>query len=452
MNIQRSLEQSLTRWKKDPKRKPLLIRGARQVGKSHLISSFGKQFFDNMITIDFELEPEYIDCFQSLKPKQICNAISILKQQTITPGQTLLFLDEIQDCPNAIRALRYFKEKMPSLHVIGAGSLLELALKKAEFRMPVGRISYLYLYPVSFYEFLQTFNSEAVKALSQANINNPPAEAIHQHLIQQLKHYFIFGGLPEAMSCYSSSPDMTQVQAIQANIIETYQNDFGHYHSYASPTHLITCFKQAPMMIGQQIKYNKIDPETRSRELKKALEVLDAAAILHKVVATSAQGLSLEATTNEKKFKLNFIDIALVKRFNQLDAKLLLENEIMLINRGALTEQFVGQELLAYAPPYERPKLYFWTRDTHGTAEVDFVLVIDSQIYPVEVKAGKTGTLRSIQQFLKNHPVKFGIRISTLPLSFDGKILSIPLYMINEIPRLVRMINLSIPVVHRNAK
>ena len=194
-------------------------------------------------------------------------------------------------------------------------------------------------------------------------------------------------------------------------------------------------------MIGQQIKYNKIDSEHRSRDLKQAIAALEAASIIHSVHATKAQGLPLDATINEKKFKLNFIDVGLVKRFNQLDASLLLQEDIMLLNQGALAEQFVGQELLAYSDNYEKTKLYFWARDGHGTAEVDYVKVIGSKIFPIEVKSGKTGTLRSLKQYLLEHEVPFGIRISQQNVSFENNILSIPLYLISQLDRLVSELN-----------
>ena len=440
LTLKRQLEKDLLRWQKNPERKPLLVRGARQVGKSSLIESFGKQYFENLITINFELSPEYKKCFHTLKPQQICDAIAIISQQRITAGKTLLFFDEIQDCPEAIQALRYFKEQMPELHVIGAGSLLELALNQADYRMPVGRVSFLYLYPLSFKEFLLSSSPIALDYLEKASFKELIPLAIHEHLIEQLKLYLLLGGMPEAISHYKTQNNMADVQAIQAGIIETYENDFGHYAKFAKTTHLRHCFRQTPLMIGQQIKYNKIDPDARSNELKETLSTLEASGILQRVYATSAQGLPLDASINEKKFKLNFIDVGLVKRFNQLDASLLLNEDIMLLNQGALAEQFVGQELLAYAPAYEKTKLYFWARDGHSTAEIDYVVVINSGIYPIEVKSGKTGRLQSLKQYKLEHNCPIGIRASLLPLSYSDQLLSVPLYMISELPRLVKIL------------
>ena len=413
----RQREADLIAWKNSSIHKPLLVRGARQVGKSCLIEQFGRKHFEHTVVVNFELAPHYKKCFHSLSPSSICDAIATISQQPIIPGKTLLFLDEIQDCPEAIQALRYFKENLPDLHVIGAGSLLELALKNTEYRMPVGRVAFLYLYPLSFKEFLQAFNPEAIAYLEKATLQQPIPEAIHDHLLKKLRLYWLIGGMPEAMQDYRTQQQILSVQAIQASILETYQRDFGHYAEFAKPAHIQRCFQQIPRMIGQQIKYNKIDPDLRSRELKEALDTLEAIGVTDRIQASSGQGLPLDATVNDKKFKLNFIDVGLVKRINQLDASLLLNEDLMLLNDGALVEQFVGQELLAYSVPYEKPKLYFWARDNQGTAEVDYLKVIGSTIYPIEVKAGKLGKLKSMMQYRREHRCPFGIRIS--PPSFE---------------------------------
>ena len=441
MPLLRKLEQNLISWKSQSSRKPLLVRGARQVGKSFLIEAFATNHFEHFIKINFELSPEFKDCFQNLDPKPICTALKVMQDKPIIPGKTLLFLDEIQDCPQAIQSLRYFKENMPELHVIGAGSLLELVLKNANFRMPVGRVSSLYLYPLSFTEFLQAYNPQALESIAAATLDKPVSEAIHKHLLKQIHLYALLGGMPEVLSIYQEDNDIQRVQMIQSEILETYEKDFGHYEKIAPVSHLKKCFSMIPKMIGQQIKYNKIDPELRSVNLKQALAALEDAAILQRVHSTAATGLPLDATLNEKKFKLNFIDVGLVKRANKLDAQLLLQDDIMLINQGALTEQFVGQELLAYAEPYEDAKLYFWARDKPAHAEVDYIFTHGKYIYPIEVKSGVVGKMRSLVQYLKEHDCPVGIRISQAPLSFENRILSIPLYMISELPRLLEYNN-----------
>lgn len=435
--ITRRLEQDLLDWKASPTRKPLLIRGARQVGKSFLVESFGRQYFENIVVINFELEPEHKQAFENLNPQNICNTLRITTKQLIEPGKTLIFLDEIQDCPKAIQALRYFKEKMPEQHVIGAGSLLELALRKADFRMPVGRVQFYYLYPLSFKEFLSVVNPQSVAELEQATLTKPLAPALHNYFLEQLKLYTLLGGMPEAVSQYLQNENLQKAQATQNSILETYLDDFGHYASYADIKYLTRCFTETPKIVGQQIKYNKIDPDVRSRELKQAIQTLEDVNLLQRIHATKAQGLPLDAATNEKKFKLNFVDIGLVKRSNQLDASVLMSDDIMLVNKGALAEQLVGQELLANSPSYERTKLYFWARDGQGIAEVDYVITSGTNIVPVEVKSGKVGVLRSLKQFMLERSSSVGVRISQQELKQEGNILSVPLYMISELPRLL---------------
>lgn len=441
--VTRKREVELLKWKDSPIRKPLLLRGARQVGKSYLIESFGKTYFDNCITVNFEKSKEYLDCFETLKPENICKAIALLSSQKIIPGKTLLFLDEIQDCPNAIRALRYFKENMPELHVIGAGSLLELKLNEADYRMPVGRVSFMFLHPLSFTEFLTAFDPGAADYFSEASIKTPYPLAIHEHFLRALRVYFVQGGMPAVLAAHLNGADINDLLEVQANILNTYRNDLGHYDSEADLSLLKHCFEVLPRCVSEQIKYSKLAPEVRSKDLKRALSVLEQVNIINSVVATTAQGLPLARTQNEKKFKYCFLDVGLVKRMNQLDASVLLNQDLMLLDQGVLAEQFVGQELLAHSDYYEKHQLYFWSRDEQGgRAEIDFLTVIDGQIFPIEVKSGATGRLRSLHQYLLEHDCPFGIRISMAPLSFEeksgSKILSVPLYLISELPRLVK--------------
>ncbi len=424
-------------WRTQSSRKPLLIRGARQVGKTFLVEAFGKKYFEHVILINVELMPEFKACFSSLKPQDICNAIKVLQDKPILPGKTLLFFDEIQDCPDAIRSLRYFKELMPELHVIGAGSLLELHLKHADYRMPVGRVSSLYLYPLSFKEFLQTYNSEALHYIKKASLDNPVPPAIHEYLLKQVHLYTLLGGMPEVAATYLQNQDLREVQRIQSEILETYQKDFGLYENIAPIAHLRKCFEMTPKMIGQQIKYNKIDPDSRANVLKQALSALESAYIIQRICATTAQGFPLDSTENEKKFKFNFVDIGLAKRANKLDAQLLLQEDLLLLNQGALAEQFVGQELLAYSENYEAAKLYFWARDFPARAEVDYLFPHEQLIYPIEVKAGALGKMRSLTQYLSEHACPFGIRVSKIPLSLEKNILSVPFYLLSELSRLI---------------
>ncbi len=437
--MNREILTTLTTWAKSADRKPLLMRGARQVGKTFSVKKLGETF-RYFVMINFELDVEYKRCFQSLHPQKIINNISAIAKIPIIEGETLLFLDEIQACPEAIQALRYFKEEMPDLHVMGAGSLLEFTLQHKNISIPVGRIEYLYLYPCSFNEFLLNAGYTALlEELQNSSIENPVSDAIHHHLLNLFKEYMVTGGMPEAMQAYLDNKDFLQLQSIQSSILQTYRDDFGKYANIAQHKYLQTVYDKAPGMIGNQISYQKIDPDFRSRELKSAINLLEQAHVLKRVQATRASGLPLSATIQEKKFKLLFLDIGLVQCKSGLNETLLTTQDVLQLNTGALAEQVVGQELLAYQSAFLPPELYFWTRDKKGSqAEVDYILNIDGNIVPVDVKAGAIAHLKSLQLFLKEQECPTGIKISTAPLSVEKSILSIPLYLISRINELYR--------------
>ncbi len=437
--MKRALEEVLLKWKSKSSRRPLLLRGARQVGKTYLVETFGKAEFEKFHNINFEFEPEYAQCFMTFDPVKIIEALSGRLGERIEPGKSLLFLDEIQNCPNAIMALRYFKEKMPNLHVIGAGSLLEFALRSENFSMPVGRVEYLYLPPLFFKEFLQACGHEIlIEALSNCTLASPLPLALHTKLLELVKYYLLVGGMPEAVSQFIKSNLLTESAHQQTIILATYRDDFGKYANSNLHKYLQKIFEQTPLFIGQQIQYSKLDPDARSRELKYAIQELVYAGVLHRVYATAASGLPLHALINEKKFKLLYLDIGLANRATRLSFQDLLQENINLIHRGAIAEQFVGQELLAHMPPEEAPQIHYWARDKKGSqAEVDYVININSQIIPIEVKAGATGNLKSLHMLMDKFDFPLGLRISELPLKQTDRIASIPFYLLSELPRLL---------------
>ena len=437
--MERDLLCHLEAWKKKSTRLPLLLRGARQVGKTFLVEEWGKRCFHNCISINFEASPEYINCFGNLKPAEIVNKITIMSGQAMVPGETLLFLDEIQACPNAIMALRYFKEQCPTLHIIGAGSLLEFALRAEGMRMPVGRIQYLYLKPVSFQEYLRgSGNTPLLEYLHHVTLDSPIPDAIHHKALALVREYMAVGGMPMVTASFLNNHAMRECQEYQTSLLKTYSDDFSKYASTARHKYLKKVYDSTPGLMGQQIKYVNISQNMDSRYLKEAIADLSKAGVIHAVHATSASGLPFNTYVQEKKFKLLFLDIGLLKRATRLDMDILIEKELLLLNRGALAEQFVGQELLAYQDPYEEPQLYFWARDKKNSqAEVDYLINVGSTIVPIEVKAGKTGRLKSLQLLLEENRLPVGLRISEKKLEREGNIISIPLYMIHEVSRLI---------------
>ncbi len=434
--MQRSLKKELEKWKKASPRFPLIVRGARQVGKTFLIEEFGKSSFPSFVSINFEAQPEAQACFESLNPEEIVTRLQLITKQAILPGQTLLFLDELQACPKAILAMRYFKEKMPALHVIGAGSLLEFALAQKSFSFPVGRVQFIYLAPLSFKEYvLARGKNNLFETLQECSLTHPPSEPIHREMLRLVREYFIVGGMPAVVASFLQNLSLLDCGKIQEILLSTYQADFSKYPLESGQKYLPLVFRGIFGMISKQFKYSKIDPHLRSRELKQALIHLEAAGLVYLIHASSASGLPLSAQMKTTKFKPLFLDIGLVHHALGLDPKMAFERESILFNRGSLAEQFVGQELLSYSSPYQKGELFYWEREKRGSeAEVDYLLVHNETILPIEVKAGTSGRLRSMQQFMQEKRTPLGIHISQNPLSSENGILSLPFYLISHLP------------------
>lgn len=436
--MRRDIEKELILWKAQKEKYPLIIRGARQVGKSYLVETFGKTHFQNNVVVNLEFQPQLKDCFKSLDPSEIINKLQLILGVQIKEDNTLLFLDEIQECPQAIMALRYFKEKMPKLSIIAAGSLLEFVMRSPDFKMPVGRIQFLYLEPMSFSEYLDAAGNQNLREfISDVKLTDSIDDVIHKKLLELLRIYIIVGGMPAALTEYLSSKDLMNCQRIQTALLQTYRSDFGKYAKISQHKYLQKVFDAAPRMAGQRIKYSNIDPDTRSRDLKNALNLLTLAGIVRPIYLTKASGLPLGAQINEQRFKINFLDVGLMQNSCGLQGRLSIEEDFMQINAGSVAEQFVGQELTAYSDRHQQVGLYFWAREKRGSmAEVDYVINIGSDIFPVEVKSGKEGRLKSLRMFIEEKKSRLGIRFSQDKLSYYDKILSIPLYMVEQLPRL----------------
>lgn len=440
--LERTLLLELLRWKDKPNRKPLILRGARQVGKSSIVGYFGRQHFSQLVTINFELQPGAKACFITLSPQKIIQALELLQGVSIRPEDTLLFLDEIQECPEAITALRYFKEQYPALAVIAAGSLLEFTLQSKNFHMPVGRVEFLYMYPLSFQEYLKVIvGPQLYDYLSTLGVGDAVLEPIHHQLLEHVQNYMMLGGMPEVLAYFVAHRDFRECRAIQMQLLNTYRNDFGKYASGTGFQHLQSLFVKLPGMVCEQFSYVKAMKDVPARDIRAALDKLENAGLIYRVYATAASGLPLAATINEKKFKVLFLDIGLVQCALNTDLSLLVGSEYHLINRGQMTEQLVGQMLLAMQLPITEARLYFWMRDKVGSqAEVDYVLTFGELIVPIEVKSGSLGRLKSLQQFMQTHQSPLGIRICASPLAFDKakKILSVPFYLVPQLDRLVK--------------
>ena len=335
--------------------------------------------------------------------------------------------------------MRYFYEQMPELHLIGAGSLVEFVLSSENFKVPVGRIQYLYMKPLSFGEFLITTGNQKARALlNRISLEESINNAIHENLLSLLKKYLLLGGMPAVIDEYLRSSNLNKCQNIQTSIIQTYRDDFGKYASKVKHKYLQKVFYASAKMVGKKFKYSHIDPVFRVRELKEAVELLVHAGILYFVKKTSGHGLPLEAEASDKHFKIVFLDVGLMQNICGLDIETTFSKDILNINAGALAEQFVGQELLAYQDVYQRPSLYYWAREARNSnAEVDYLIAHKATPVPIEVKSGKTGRLRSMHIYLDKYKEQIGVRVSQIPFSYENSILSIPPYSIEQLGRII---------------
>jgi uncharacterized protein len=436
--MKRDFKQILMKWKDNPSRVPLIVRGARQVGKTFIIQAFGDEEFESSLTVNFEASPAYKACFETLDPISILSQIEVISGRRIIPGKTLLFLDEIQQCSKALISLRYFKEKMPDLHVIAAGSLLEFALYDENFSFPVGRVQFARLYPLSFEEYLDAKDDHALREqLYSYDFHSLPPMAIHEHLMTRVMEYFTIGGMPAAVMAFLKTKTLLEVKYVQQAILDSFEADFGKYAQKSQHRHLKKIFLQIPRLIGSHVKYSRIDPEllNPARDMKKALELLQMAGLISLIFATSAGNIPLFSGLKEHIFKLLFLDIGLVEQAMNITPP------YSGLLTGPLAEQFVGQEWLAKADPLLDRKLFFWTRE-NSAAEVDYLFEYKGIIYPVEVKSGTTGKLKSLQIFMEEKKAPLGIKISQDSLQFSKKILSVPFYLATHLPRLIDSLEL----------
>lgn len=442
--MNRKIDIILNQWKTSPVRQPLLVRGARQVGKTYSVTAFGQAKFRNLVSVNFEEQPELANCFSDYDPKVIIDRLSIITRSIIQPGHTLLFFDEIQECPRAITSLRYFYEKMPELHVIGAGSLIEFALRSKNFRMPVGRIQSIFMFPLSFEEFLMATGEEKIcDYLDRVHLETGIEQVIQDRLENLIRSYFLIGGMPASVNAFAGNISMEEIRRLQLGLVRTYAADFSKYASTAKHKYLKQVYESAPRMVGQRYKYSRVNPNIESKFLKDALQLLCEARCLTKICHSSGAGMPLAAGVNEKKFKLACLDVGMMQNALGIQTPIALDMPVMQINAGSVAEQFVAQELLACSDPYAEPELFFWAREARGSsAEVDHLIGIEGLVFPVEVKAGATGSLKSMKLFLRKYPdIPFGIRYSMHDLSFHENIISIPLYMISNTKHFIKRLS-----------
>ncbi len=354
--------------------------------------------------VNLERRRDIGSVFSTMDPNAICARLSALLGRDVRAEGTLLFLDEIQAVPEAIAALRYFYEEMPRLPVVAAGSLLEFALQKHSFSMPVGRIEYLHLGPMDFREFAGEINPYLASKLDLGLLKTQEGASLHAGMMRLLREYLLVGGMPESVLRYQESKSLAEVSEVQEQILGTYVDDFAKYANGRDLALMQTIFRRIPTQVGQKVKYVNFAREVKSREVKSILDLFAKARVLSTVFNSDANGVPLGAEEDREVWKPLFLDVGLMNHANGFgEAELLSMDDNELVNKGAVAEQFVGQQLLYRNGSGTEPALHYWLREGgKNNAEVDYVIASGSQVLPIEVKAGKTGSLRSLHLMMKS--------------------------------------------------
>lgn len=421
MYIERSIDKLLLEWKNSDCRKPLLLRGARQVGKSWAVKHLGETF-DYFIEVNFEKRPEMLDVFQKIHDVHELTAnLNMYYNTPVIPGRTLLFLDEIQKSPDAIQSLWSFKEDYPELHVVAAGSLLEFTLQELP-SFGVGRIRSLFVYPFSFDEFLSAEGKASwVEAKLEASAAKPLLAPLYNDLVQHFRMFLMVGGMPASVAAWITTHDYSHCQAELDDIQLTYYDDFPKYAKKVDPTLLRNALQSVVMQIGEKFTYSQVEGGYRAEEVKKALKLLCDAGIIKRVSHTAGNGLPLGAEVNDKFRKYIYLDSGLLLRLLDLDlggARQLTELIIAgtaedLVNKGGLTEMVLGWELVKYNNPRTQHELYYWENTSEGTrSEADYIIARDLKVLPIECKAGTSGKMKSLYEFMRQKHLTEAIRTS----------------------------------------
>jgi len=435
----RQISIDLQNWLGRKDRRPLLLRGARQVGKTWLARALARDQGLELVEVNFELRPDAKEAFRTSQPAEILKNLAFLGFPVPKVGTSLLFLDEIQDCPAAIAAMRYFYELMPDLAVLASGSLLEFAMEAGEFSLPVGRVDTLWVYPMGFAEFLRAKGNQTLaEALESQNPAEPLPEVAHCKSMEELREYFFCGGMPAAVKALAEDRDVESCRRVHLSILQTYRQDFAKYAPRIKADIAERLFLRAPGLVGGRLKFSAIDPDHRASEVRPAVEAVEKAGVIRRVFHSAAQALPLATDSNPRIAKLVMLDVGLMHAALRIDADLIQEPDLLAIHRGAVAEQFAAQELLACGPADREPELYFWAREElNSQAEVDFLIASGSRILPIEVKSGSSGTLKSLNLFLNSHRQSpLGVRLYGGRHLLEERILHLPLYAAGSLHRL----------------
>ena len=431
----------LKAWKASSRRKPLLVMGARQVGKTTLLRQFGKEEYRNVVEINFDSRPDLKSLFDvNLSCERILRDIGLEFDVDIIPKETLIFLDEIQECPNALNSLKYFNENANEYHICGAGSLLGVKLSHTK-GFPVGKVNFEKLYPLDFIEFLEALGQTRLKEyllsvnlIKGENSNNLINDSIHEKLIQYLKHYLYIGGMPEAVSCYKETQDFKEVREVHNDIIKAYDLDFIKHAPASNVMKITECFHSITSQLAKENKkfiYSVIREGARARNYEDAIQWLVEAGLFYKVYQVNAPRIPLQAYENQHIFKAYLFDVGLLNTMAKIPIKAILQgNNLFQEFKGSLTENFVAQQLML-----QHKRLHYWSSENRS--EIDFVFQHKDQIYPLEVKSGISNKKKSLLVYKDKYKPDFALRLSPQNLDIQGDFINLPLYMAGRLASLL---------------
>lgn len=443
----------LQSWLERPDRKPLILPGARQVGKSTLVRLFAERAGRPLTEVNLERHPDIGPAFARNDPGHALRVLEALPRVRPIAGRSLLFLDEIQAAPEAIPALRYFREERPDLPVLAAGSLLDFALAEHRLGMPVGRLTYLHMGPMTFTEFLRGIGEERLASMVETfEIGRGLDSAIHGRLLDLLRTYLLVGGMPEAVAAFARSGRLSDVNAVHHSVIETYREDLPRYVGSRSLPRIASVFNLAARYAGRKVKYVHFARDVRAATIRDDIARLCLARVLARVTHSDCRGLPLQAEADPRTYKLLFLDVGLMNAVCGLDWRTLGSlDSVRLVNEGAMAEQFIGQHLLDLLGRSANRELTYWLRERRSAnAEVDFVVALGGRIVPVEVKAGASGSLKSLHQFVASKHTPVAVRFDASQPSVQTvrtvvrarsrrsrvryRLVSLPLYLVERLP------------------
>ena len=437
--MERKIINDLLKWKDSPYRKPLILKGVRQVGKTWILKEFGRRYYENTAYFNFDENEDYKQFFETTKDvSRILQNLMLASGEKILPGKTLIIFDEVQDCPKVINSMKYFCENAPEYHIACAGSLLGIALAKPS-SFPVGKVDFMQIDPMTFSEFLVANGDENLaKYIESVDTIEPIPDAFFHPLYEKLKMYYVTGGMPEPVLMWTQNRDTEAMQHSLSGIIDAYERDFAKHPDTKEFPKISMVWKSIPSQLARENKkfiYKVVKPGARAREYEDALQWLVDARLVHKVYRSSAPGLPIAAYDDLSAFKIYLVGVWLLRRLSQLAPTVFGEgNRLFTEFKGALTENYVLQTLI---PQFEVAPRY-WTQ-TNPPYEVDFLIQRENDIFPVEVKSEANTTSRSLKKFKELFPdkVKLSIRFSLDNLKLDGDMLNIPLFIADQTDRLI---------------